>query len=350
MAVKLVYKPFLLEFKHPFGVSSNTRRETPTVFVKLEAEGYAGYGEACLPAYLGETAEGTIAFFERAQNILSGISVPYSPDFIEPVLHQVDSLSGENNAAKAAIDIALHDLVAKIRGVSYRDMMGFTGTEPKPTSFTIGIDKAEVVEQKIREAEAFSILKIKAGTEDDKKLINLVRRFSDRPLYVDVNQGWRDKHEVLEMSRWMKDQGVILIEQPMPVVMKDEMRWVSERSPIPTIADESVKRLKDLESLDGTFAGINIKLMKCTGLAEANKMIAYCKKNNLTILLGCMAESSCAATAMAQLMQFADYIDLDAPLLYKNDPFRGITYEKGMVYLNNLPGIGVELIPGALDL
>ena len=264
------------------------------------------------------------------------------------LLTKIDSLSEGNNAAKAAIDIALNDLVGKIANKPFYDIMGFGKSKALPTSFTIGIDEEQKIEQKIKEATDFSILKIKAGTKDDKALINMIRKYSDKPLYVDVNQGWHDKQMVLDMIFWMKEKIVILVEQPMPVAMIDEMAWVTEQSPIITIADESIKRLKDVERLNGAFSGINIKLMKSTGLTEAIEMARYAKQNNLKVLLGCMAESSCATSAMAQLMQFADYIDLDAPNLLKNDPFRGVTYKNGNVYLNDLPGIGVEPVTSLL--
>lgn len=335
----LTYKLYHLEFIHPFGVSSNTRKHTETVFIKLEHAGHVAYGEACLPAYLGETVAETQLFFDRAKDLLKPMDLKQG---IAPILQQIDQISAGNNAAKAAIDIALHDLQAKIERKSFMELMGWDKGLPMSTSITIGIDKEDVLRQKILAASQFEVLKIKAGTEDDKQLITQIRKYTDKALYVDVNQGWTNKDEVLDRCYWMKDQNVILLEQPMPASMKEEMRWVTERSPILTIADESVKRLKDLESLEGTFSGINIKLMKCTGLAEAMKMIEFCKQKDLKILLGCMAESSCATTAMAQLMHFADYIDLDAPQLYKNDPFTGVSYENGKVVLNDLPGIGVE--------
>lgn len=337
--MNLEYKPFMLEFMHPFGVSSNTRKETPTVFIKISSEGFSGYGEACLPAYLGETTEETIKFFEKARTLLSASSL--ASDMAD-IIQRTDLLAPGNNAAKAAIDIAIHDLFGKSTSQSVAILYGFEKSPNKATSFTIGIDKEEILIQKIKEAQDFSILKIKAGTKDDKSLINFIRQHTDKPLYVDVNQGWTDKNYVLDMIFWMKEQGVVLVEQPMPVALRDEMAWVTSRSPIPTIADESVKRLTDLKNLKDVFSGFNIKLMKCTGVAEALKMIHFCKEHQRVILLGCMAESSCATSAMAQLMGFADYIDLDAPLLYKNDPFSGVTYHHGMLELNDLPGIGAN--------
>lgn len=337
--MKLFYAPFTLKFKHPFGVSSNTRKETTSIFIKLESEGVFGYGEACLPAYLGETAENTTSFFEKAKPLLHEIKSDFE---MEEVLVLLDNLQKGSNAAKAAIDIALHDLKGKIESKCIAELYGLERPVPRSTSFTIGIDKEDVLAQKIKEASDFSILKIKAGTEDDKKLIELIRKYTDKPLYVDVNQGWKDKHFVVDMIGWMQSKNVLLIEQPMPVQMNREMAWVTERSSLPTMADESVKRLSDLEKLEGTFSGVNIKLMKSTGISEAIKMIKYCKEQKLLVLLGCMAESSCATGAMAQLLNLADHVDLDAPLLYKNDPFKQLNYTRGELILSDGPGTGVE--------
>lgn len=342
--MQATYTSFLLQFRHPFGVSSNIRRETPSVFLRLSSGGYTGYGEACLPAYLGETPEATRAFLEKTKPLLENL--PERFDLMQ-VLEAVDRIGEGNNAAKAAVDIALHDLFGKMQNKSVAALYGYPRSGPVPTSFTIGIDKdEEVLARKIAEAADFPVLKIKAGTEDDRALIELVRKYTAKPLYVDVNQGWSDKYYVLEMIMWMKTQNVVLVEQPMPVAMQQDMAWVTARSPLPTIADESVKRLKDLELLNGEFTGVNIKLMKCTGIAEAVKMIAYCRSHKLSVLLGCMAESSCGSSAMAQLMGLADHIDLDAPLLYKNDPFRGIVYREGKVYVADQPGTSVQLLPG----
>lgn len=335
--MKVSYRPFSLEFKHPFGVSSNTRKETPSVFVKLESGEWTGYGEACLPAYLGESTEGTLAFLEKAKPLITALPATFE---LAPVLSEIDALDAGCNAAKAALDIALHDVKAKRSGKDVAALYGLKKPEPRFSSFTIGIDQEEVLAQKLEEAKEFSILKIKAGTSNDKELIRLIRKYCQKPLYVDVNQGWTKAEQVLEMIHWMKEQGVVLIEQPMPVEMKKEMAWVTERSPLPTIADESVKRLSELLTMEDTFSGVNIKLMKCTGIAEALKMIDYCKEQGLAVLLGCMAESSCATSAMAQLMGFADYVDLDAPLLYKNDPFEGVDYIYGKISTLTRPGTG----------
>jgi L-alanine-DL-glutamate epimerase-like enolase superfamily enzyme len=339
----LSYIPYALEFLHPFTVHGNTRLRTPSVMVKLESEGFTGYGEACLPPYLGQTVSDTVAFFKRATELLNMMSTEHDLEF---VLMMLRSSMSADYSGMAAIDMALNDLYAKLHGKSYRDWKGFDTGVSLPTAHTIGIADTSQLAQKIEEAKAFSILKIKLGTNRDREIIECIRQHTDKPLFVDVNQGWTDKHQALEMITWLNTQNVSLIEQPLPVNKKDDMIWLTERSPVPTIADESVRRMHELKALNGSYAGINIKLMKSAGLGEALRMIEFAKNQGLKIMLGCMAESSCATTAMAQLMQFADFIDLDAPLLYKNDPFTGLTYQNGNIVLNNLPGLGVAPKPG----
>ena len=339
----LSYQPYALEFVHPFGVHGDTRLRTPSVMVRIESQGLVGYGEACLPPYLGETVNDTVNFLKKATVFLNKISNEYDIEAIRLIL-EPDARS--NKAGLAAIDTALNDLFAKRAGLSYRKWKGLNTRISKETAHTIGIGDFKQLAKKIEEAREFSTLKIKLGTERDKDIINFIREHTNKPLYVDVNQGWKDPEKALDMIFWLSEKNVVLVEQPLPVPMKKEMAWLTSRSPLPTIADESIKRLKDLYFLDGAFHGINIKLMKCTGLTEAIQMIKFAKKQNYKIMLGCMAESSCGTTAMAQLMQFADFIDLDAPKLYLNDPFSGLKYVKGKIKLGSEPGLGVIPKPG----
>lgn len=337
--MQLTIKPYQLEYKFPFGVSSNTRTHTQSIFVKINWDGFEGFGEACIPPYLGETLDKSLSFFEKAKPILNQQSYPCS---IAEIIMELDELDDNCNAAKAAIDIALHDLKGKIENKTVGELYRLHTKEEFATACTIGIDTEEILMQKINEAKEFSILKIKAGTNDDRTLIKLIRKFTDKPLYVDVNQGWKDKFMAVDMIAWMKEQNVLLVEQPLPVHMIKDMAWVTENSVLPTIADESVKRLSDIENAKGVFTGINIKLMKCTGIKEAFQIAELAKEYELKIFLGCMAESTCGTSAMAQLISCADYIDLDAPHLLKNDPFTGINYKNGKIVLPNIPGIGVQ--------
>ncbi len=243
--MQLSFRPYLLEFKHPFGVHGNTRSSTHTVMIRIEANGSWGYGEACLPAYLGESTEATLTFLKACVPILQTCTFGQG---INEILKQIEPLVAKNNAGKAAIDIALQDLFAKKQGKSYGECAGLDNTLERATSFTIGIDQKEILEQKIKEASEFKILKVKLGTANDKDIIQFIRLHTNKPLYVDVNQGWTNKQEALLMLEWLKDQNVLLVEQPMPLGMKEEMKWLTQRCPIPTFADESVKQLKDLKT------------------------------------------------------------------------------------------------------
>jgi len=188
------------------------------------------------------------------------------------------------------------------------------------------------------------VLKIKLGMDEvtDKMLINTVRSVTDKPIRVDANQGWKDKHYALKMIEWLADKNVEFIEQPMPKHNLDDMAWLTEQSPLPTIADESCQRLEDITRLKGVFTGINIKLMKCTGMREANKMITLARACDLKLMVGCMTETSCAISAAAQLSPQMDFADLDGNLLISNDQFVGAKLLDGRVVLNNEPGIGVR--------
>jgi L-alanine-DL-glutamate epimerase-like enolase superfamily enzyme len=261
---------------------------------------------------------------------------------LDEILAYVDNVDEKNTAAKASVDIALHDLVGKLLNKPWYKIWGFNKSTTPFTTFTIGIDNEEILKQKISEAEPYKILKIKLGSEDDKNLISTIRKFTNKSLAVDANQGWKDKEFALDLIFWLKEQNVQMIEQPMPKENIDEIAWLTEKSPLPIFADESVQRINDVISTKGVFAGINIKLMKCTGLREAHKMLILAKSLNLKVMIGCMTETSCAISAAAQLSPQVDWADLDGNLLIKNDPFEGIKIIDGKISLNENPGIGLK--------
>lgn len=211
------------------------------------------------------------------------------------------------------------------------------------TTFTIGIDTNDIVKEKTREAmDDFNILKIKVGGNDDKRMIEAIRSITHLPLAVDANQGWKDKNEALDMIHWLKEQGVVMVEQPMPKHDYDGIAWLTEHSPLPIFADESLQRLSDIEKMKGVFSGINIKLMKCTGMREAWKMRNLAEALGMKVMIGCMTETSCAISAAAQLSAGTDFADLDGALLIANDCFDGATLENGKIIAKDLPGIGVR--------
>jgi L-alanine-DL-glutamate epimerase-like enolase superfamily enzyme len=337
--LKLSFEPYNLQLKHVFTLAGSSRSTTPVLLTKLEFEGFTGYGEASMPPYLGETQESAAKFLTSLN--LTQFSDPFR---IEEILEYVDNIAPKNTAAKAAVDIALHDLTGKIMGMPWYKVWGLTPEKTPYTSFTIGIDKTEIIKQKTKEAKEFKILKVKLGKKTDKEIIAAIREVSDQPLCVDVNQGWKDKKEALDMIFWLREKGVEYIEQPMPKEKTDDTAWLTSHSPLPIIADEAVQRLQDIKNTFGVYSGINIKLMKCTGLREAHRMINFAKSAKLKVMLGCMTETSCAISAAAQLSPLADWADLDGNLLISNDPFSGIKIVDGKITINDLPGIGVKLL------
>lgn len=338
--MKLSFEPYELKLKHVFTVSSFSRSTTPDVQVRIDYDGYTGYGEASMPPYLGQSVDSVCTFLKK-------VNLEQFPDpfCIDDILTYIDSLSPGDSAAKAAVDIALHDLVGKIIGAPWHRMLGLNPLKTPNTTYTIGIDTDEMVKLKTREvAGQFKILKVKLGTERDREMIRAIREVSDLPIAVDVNQGWKNKKKALDEIFWLKEQGIVMVEQPMPKEMLDANAWLTEKSPLPTFADEAIQRLKDIPAIKGAYTGINVKLMKCTGMREAWKMMNYARAEGMKVMIGCMTETSCAIAAAAQLSPAVDFADLDGNLLIANDIFRGPTVMDGKITLNQLPGIGIEKI------
>lgn len=337
--MQLRLRPHTLQLRHAFGIASNTRTSTPALLVEFAHEGVVGYGEASMPPYLGETPETAAAFLGRVD-----LSRWRDPFLLEEILPAVDALAPGNAAAKAALDLALHDWVGRKLGAPWHRIWGLDSRRSPHTSFTIGIDTPEVVRAKTREAAGFRLLKVKLGRDaaTDRALVGAIRDVTDTPLTVDANQGWTDREEALRMIAWLAERNVVLVEQPLPKDALADTAWLRARSPLPLFADESAQRLADLPRLAGVFDGINIKLMKCTGLREAHRMVAVARALGLKVMLGCMTETSCAISAAAQLVSLADWADLDGALLIKDDPFDGARLVDGRILPTDRPGLGIE--------
>jgi L-alanine-DL-glutamate epimerase-like enolase superfamily enzyme len=334
--MKLKFAPYGLQLRHVFTLSNSSRTTTPIVLTEITYDGLTGYGEASLPPYLGETQASVMDFLKKVD--LEQFAGPFD---LEDILLYVDKIAENNTAAKASVDIALHDLIGKLTGQPWYKMWGLNADKTPDTTFTIGIDTDEVVKQKTREAEAYNILKVKLGRDTDKQMIEAIRSVTDKPIAVDANQGWKDKHYALDMIYWLKEKGIVMVEQPLPKHNLDDAAWVTENSPLPVFADESFQRLPDVLRLKGAFTGINIKLMKCTGMREAWKMLTVARAANMQVMIGCMTETSCGISAAAQLSPAVDWADLDGNLLISNDCFDGVKVVNGKLHLYDKPGIGV---------
>ncbi len=332
----LSFAPYTLQLKHAFTLSTSSRTTTPVILTEIEYDGITGYGEASMPPYLGESHESAAKFLS-----LLNLSQFNDPFLLVDILEYVDSVMPGNYAAKASVDIALHDLIGKLVREPFYRLFGLNPSKAPLTSFTIGLDTPEIIKQKITEAEPYKILKVKLGRDNDREMVEVIRSLTDKPLCVDVNQGWKDRNYALEMAGWLKEKGVIFLEQPMPKEMKDDIAWLTEKSPLPVVGDEGIQNISDLLNNRDVYSGINIKLMKCGGLNAAMKMINVAKAFGMKVMIGCMTETSCAVSAAAQLSPLADWCDLDGNLLISNDPFDGVKIGNGKVTLRDLPGIGI---------
>lgn len=342
----LTFEPFEARMKHVFTISGSSRSTTPIVLTRISYQGHVGYGEASMPPYLGESSASVMDFLRRVD--LSRFSSPFQ---MEEILTYVDNITTNNTAAKCSVDIALHDLCGKLMGQPWWKIWGWSNRNLPSTCVTVGLAYAadgsidrEEVRKKTLETLDYNLIKVKLGNteENDKIMISTIREVTNLPIVVDANQGWKEKGQALSMIEWLAARGVEMVEQPMPKLMLDESAWLRDRSPLPIMADEACQRLSDIRKLYGAYDGINIKLMKCTGMREAREMITLAKALHMRIMMGCMTETLVAISAAAQFASQLEWADLDGNWLIANDIFNGMKVVDGYITLEDKPGIGVE--------
>ncbi|HSW44723.1 MAG TPA: dipeptide epimerase [Phycisphaerae bacterium] len=338
--MKLTWHRRKLHLRHPFNIASLARTkdvEREILFVQIEHDGQMGWGEASPASYYGQSIDSVKDTLQRAAGMLG-----HDPFAFEEILGVMWEHFPDQPATISAIDIALHDLAGRLLGIPVWKWFGLDPKHLPLTSFTIGIDDLDVIEQKVREAGDYPILKVKTGTAEDDQILSAIRAAApDKALRVDANCGWNSGN-VLERCRHIgKRYGVEFIEQPTPVGDHDALPAVRAAGLCPVIADESCCNVQDVLKCAGCFDGINIKLSKCGGIRPAMKMIHVARAAGLKVMLGCMIETSVGIAAAAQLAPLADWLDLDGHLLLGDDPFEGIGGEHGRLTLNDRPGIGV---------
>ncbi|MCM1004867.1 MAG: dipeptide epimerase [Prevotella sp.] len=338
-AVTFKFYPYELKLKHAFNLAAMSRTVTPGVQVEITLDSITGYGEASMPPYLGESVESVTSFLSKIDP--ERLSDPFA---LEEIHVYMDSIAPGNRAAKAAVDIALHDLSGKLMQQPWYKIWGLNPENAPMTSFTVSVDSPDEIERKLSEAEPYNVIKVKMGVPGDRELIRLIRARTDRPICVDVNQGWKTREEALDNILWLADKNVLFVEQPMSKTDFKSHAWLKERSPLPIVADEAVQTIADIPALAQSYDGVNIKLMKCAGMHEAYKMAVLARALGMKVMIGCMTETSCAVSAAAQLAPLADWADLDGNLLISNDIFTGMKIVDGKVTLNDSPGIGITKI------
>jgi L-alanine-DL-glutamate epimerase-like enolase superfamily enzyme len=326
-----------LKLRHTWTTTMSSSEFRDTLYVRLRHDGVTGIGEgAPIVRYQENAVEG-----EKAVLGLRSWLEGADPWARARLLDELGRRVTGQYAAKAAVDIALHDWAGQKLGVPVYRLFGLDRADAPVTTFSIGIDTPEMTRAKVREAEPFPVLKIKVGLDTDEPTIEAVRSVTKKPLRVDANEGWKDKELALRRIKWLETQGVEFIEQPMPAAMLEEQRWLHSRVSMPIFADESCLRPTDIPKIADAYDGINVKLDKAGGLLAAVRMIDAARAHGLKVMLGCMVSSSVAITGAAHISPLVDYADLDGNLLVANDPYKGVTVREGKLVLPDGPGLGL---------
>lgn len=334
---KLDFEKLELIPSHPFTIARGTKETVPNVVVKLTANGVTGLGEAGPNSRYNEDADSVINFLNQLPP--SFFNEINSAAELRKKLQQIDQ---PVQSAKTAIEMAWLDWWGKNKGQPLWKLWDAPSQTTPTTSFTIGLDDISVMQQKVEGAKDYPILKVKLGTDRDNEIIRGIREVSDQIIRVDANEGWQDLAAAKEAIHFLADQNIEFIEQPMPSSCKEELAELKEWSPLPIIADESFVGREYLDEIADQFDGINIKLQKVGSLVEAFKLIEKARERNLSVMIGCMIESSLGISAGALLGTWADYVDLDGHLLISNDPFSGLTLtQEKRIKLSNSPGLGI---------
>lgn len=337
MPIELVSEPLDLKLAQPFRIARGVQTHGYNVLARLSADGETGLGEAAPSAYYGEKRASVLMALDLFADELGD-----DPTRIEDITGRLEKTLRGNAAAKAAVDMALFDLMGRRFGAPVYQMLGLNPEKTAVTSYTIGIDSPAEMARQAALAHEYPILKIKVGTPNDLDIVKAIRDVTDATLRVDANAAWTAK-QAIRTTTALLPYNIEFVEQPVAASDLDGLKLVRENTPIPIIADESCVTLDDIARIADRVDGINIKLMKCGGIANALKMIHAARAHHLQVMIGCMAaESSLAITAAAHLTPLVDYADLDASLLLADDPYVGVTHQHGKLLLPNTPGLGVH--------
>ena len=333
--MRLSAEPVRLDLIHPFRIAREVSDHKNNVLVRISDAGLTGIGEAAPSGYYGENAASVLRALKGAPAMLGG-----DPLGLEATLDRLSSGLPGDPSARAAVDIALHDLAAQRLGVPLYRWLGLDPGKTPVTSFTIGIDEPEAIRRKVRAAAGYPALKVKLGSVNDLEIMRTIRGETDARIRIDANAGWT-VDQAVEMVDRLSEYDVELVEQPLPPGSPEDWRRVREAAVMPIFADESVLVSQDVPAMSGLVDGVNVKLMKSGGIREALRLIHTARAHRMGVMIGCMIETSVAITAAAHLSPLADYADLDGNLLISNDPFSGATVRQGRLFLPEGPGIGI---------
>ncbi len=334
--MELFAQPLNVKLATPFRIARSVQYEARNVLVRIKDGELVGIGECAPKHYYGETQGSALAAVDYYADQL-GID-PYA---IEAISGRLERALHGNASVRAAIDMALYDLLGKRLGIPLYRLLGLSAVHVPPTSLTIAIDTPTEMAKRALIARDYPILKVKLGTKHDIEIIHEIREVSNAKLRIDANAAWTLR-EALRMIDLLAPFDIEFIEQPLAPDDLAGLKILHERSPIPIIADESCVTVADIPRLVGIVDGINIKLVKCGGISHALKMIHVARAHGLSVMLGCMIETSLGITAAAHLAPLVDYVDLDGALLLADDPFIGVEFVEGRMMLPDAPGLGVR--------
>jgi L-alanine-DL-glutamate epimerase-like enolase superfamily enzyme len=329
--MNLTWRRFDLKLAHTWTIAGSSGKNiAEVVIVELsDGAGETGIGEAAPSRRYQETSASVEAFCKKVD------AGRLSFDDVAGSMRYLDTLSPGDMAAKCAFNLALLDGAARRAQKPLYDFFGLGFREQHHvTSFTIGVDKPEVIRQKVLEAQDYPVLKVKVGVAEDEANFKALREAAPaKAVRVDANEGWRTKEQALEMIEWLAQDGhVQYVEQPMPAdTPTKDWAWLKERSPLPIFADESYHLARDVARAAEQFHGVNVKLVKTGGLSAGLEALQAARQAGLKTMLGCMIESSILISAGAHLAELCDYLDLDGSILITNDPFIGVTAQKGVL-------------------
>ena len=335
--MKLEFKRHELQLTHAWAIARSKATSTASVVVVTltGADGTFGLGEAAPSSRYRESMATVEAFLKTID--------PRGLSFgdVEGSMTYLETLSRQDRSAKCALNLALLDGAAKKAKKPAHDLLGIGFREGQHiTSFTIGIDKPEVIRQKVLEAAAYPVLKMKVGMADDKASLQVLREVEPaKPVRVDANEGWKTKEQALAALEWLAQDGHIqFVEQPLPAgaPVKDWI-WLKQRSPLPIFGDESYHLADDIETAVDCFHGVNVKLVKTGGISAGFEALQAARKAGLKTMIGCMIETSVLISAAAHLAELCDYLDLDGNLLIKNDPYAGVGCRQGVLSFATAP-------------
>lgn len=339
--LRLSAQPLDLQTTAPFRLSREVISHAPNVVVELHSDGRSdgqvGYGEAAPSEYYGETQTTVLACMNAFADCLGD-----DPFLIEAIMARMEQRMRLHPAAKAAVNMALYDLIGKRLGVPLYRLFGLDPAQTPAATYTIGIDTPERMAQQAQLAHDYPVLKIKVGDTHDQEHLAAVRAVSSARMRVDANAAWTPK-EAIKKIESLLPYDIAFVEQPVAPDDLEGLRLVREHIPVPIIADESCVTVKDIPRLAGCVDGVNLELMKNGGLTNVLKMIQVARAHGLRVMLGCTVESSLAITASAHLTPLVDDADLDGHLLLAHDPFAGVMVDHGKLILPDVPGLGVRM-------